>query len=163
MYGRKITDGLRAGTPLHMYLPGPHCGVWNEEALDGSPEIILCESLIDALTFWCAGFRNVTAAYGVNGFTPDHWAAFRKYGTRKVYLAYDRDEAGDRAAEGLGAELVAAGLSCARASASVSRDDMDQRVHTADRSGGPHQARVYTEMLRSASRQLPPPRTHGPC
>ena len=114
MYGRKITDGLRAGTPLHMYLPGPHCGVWNEEALEGSAEIILCESLIDALTFWCAGFRNVTAAYGVNGFTPDHWAAFRKYGTRKVYLAYDRDEAGDRAAEGLGAELVAAGLSCAR-------------------------------------------------
>ena len=114
LYGRKITDGLRVGTPLHMYLPGPHCGVWNEEALEGSPEIILCESLIDALTFWCAGFRNVTAAYGVNGFTPDHWAALKKYGTQRVLLAYDRDEAGDRAAEGLGMELVAAGLSCAR-------------------------------------------------
>jgi DNA primase len=33
IYGRKITGGLRAGTPLHMYLPGPHKGVWNEEAL----------------------------------------------------------------------------------------------------------------------------------
>ena len=33
MYGRKITPGLREGTPLHMYLPGPHRGVWNEEAL----------------------------------------------------------------------------------------------------------------------------------
>ena len=52
LYGRKITDGLRVGTPLHMCLPGPHCGVWNEKALDGSPEIILCESLIDALPFW---------------------------------------------------------------------------------------------------------------
>lgn len=114
MYGRKITDGLRVGTSLHMYLPGPHCGIWNEEALEGSPEIILCDSLIDALTFWCAGFRNVTAAYGVNGFTPDHWAALKNYGTKRVLLAYDRDEAGDRAAEGLGAELVAAGLSCAR-------------------------------------------------
>ena len=56
----------------------------------------------------------MTAACGVNGFTPDHWAAFRKYGTRKVYLAYDRDETGDRGADGLGAELVAAGLRCAR-------------------------------------------------
>src|SRR6516164_6083688 len=61
MYGRKITPGLREGTPLHLYLPGPHQGVWNELALQVSKEIILCESLIDALTFWCAGFRNVTA------------------------------------------------------------------------------------------------------
>jgi DNA primase len=63
MYGRKITAGLRAGTPLHTYLPGPHRGVWNEAALVASREIILYESIIDALTFWCAGFRNVTAAY----------------------------------------------------------------------------------------------------
>ena len=63
-----------------------------------SQEIILCESLIDALTFWCAGFRNVTASYGVSGFTDDHRAAFRKYDTRKVIIAYDRDEAGETAA-----------------------------------------------------------------
>ena len=28
VYGRKITDGLRAGTPLHLYLPGPQRGVF---------------------------------------------------------------------------------------------------------------------------------------
>ncbi len=57
MYGRKITPNLREGTPLHLYLPGLHQGVWNEAALIASKEIILCEALIDALTFWCAGFR----------------------------------------------------------------------------------------------------------
>jgi len=30
MYGRKITPGLRPGTPLHLYLPGARRGVWNE-------------------------------------------------------------------------------------------------------------------------------------
>ena len=50
MYGRQITERLRPGTPLHMYLPGPHKGVWNEESLVVSKEIILCESLIDAPT-----------------------------------------------------------------------------------------------------------------
>ena len=40
----------------HLYLPGAHRGVWNEEALVASKEIILCEALIDALTFWCAGY-----------------------------------------------------------------------------------------------------------
>ena len=81
MYGRKITPNLRAGTPDHLYLPGPHRGVWNEAALMASKEIILCEALIDALTFWCAGYRNVTTSYGVNGFTEEHRAAFQKHGT----------------------------------------------------------------------------------
>jgi DNA primase len=72
MYGRKITPNLREGTPNHLYLPGEHRGVWNEESLIASKDVILCEALIDALTFWCAGFRNVTASYGTNGFTADH-------------------------------------------------------------------------------------------
>ena len=115
MYGRKITAGLRAGTPLHTYLPGPHRGVWNEEALllcskEDSKEIILCESIIDALTFWCAGFRNVTAAYGVNGFTEDHKAAFSKHRIKNVWIAYDRDEAGDQAAGRLKEELAGMGI-----------------------------------------------------
>ena len=71
MYGRKIRSDLKAGTPLHLYLPGPHRGVFNVEALRASKTVILCEALIDALTFWCAGFRNVTSAYGIEGFTPE--------------------------------------------------------------------------------------------
>ena len=90
LYGRKITPGLRKGTPLHLYLPGPHRGVWNVEALQASREVILCESLLDALTFWCAGYRNVTAAYGTEGMTPDHWRAFERYETERVLIAYDR-------------------------------------------------------------------------
>jgi hypothetical protein len=88
----------------------PHRGVWNEEALLASREIILCESVIDALTFWCAGLRNVTTSYGVNGFTEDHRAAFQQHGTRNVWIAYDRDEAGDTAAERLKEELSGMGI-----------------------------------------------------
>ncbi|HYA16775.1 MAG TPA: CHC2 zinc finger domain-containing protein [Bryobacteraceae bacterium] len=114
MYGRKIGSNLTKGTPLHLYLPGPHRGVWNEEALEASKEVILCEALIDALTFWCAGYRNVTASYGVNGFTDDHRAAFGRYGVKRVYLAYDRDAAGDQAASALADELMASGIECFR-------------------------------------------------
>jgi len=114
MYGRKVTPNLREGTPLHLYLPGPHRGVWNEEALQASKDIILCESLIDALTFWCAGFRNVTASYGVSGFTDDHRRAFQKHGTQRIYIAYDRDEAGDKAAATLADELMSMGIECYR-------------------------------------------------
>jgi DNA primase catalytic core len=114
MYGRKITPGLREGTPLHLYLPGPHRGLWNEAALAVSREIILCEALIDALTFWCAGFRHVTTSYGINGFTDEHRAALKKYGTKKIYIAYDRDDAGEGAAQELAEELLAMGIDCYR-------------------------------------------------
>jgi len=114
MYGRKITARLREGTPLHLYLPGEHRGVWNEEALIASKEIILCEALIDALTFWVAGHRNVTASYGVNGFTADHRAAFAQHGTERVYIAYDNDEAGNKAAAKLAEELMQMGIECFR-------------------------------------------------
>jgi DNA primase catalytic core len=114
MYGRKVNDHLREGTPMHLYLPGPHRGVFNLEAFENSKEIILCEALIDALTFWCAGHRNVTASYGVEGFIEDHRAALRKYGTERVYVAYDRDDAGDRAAEKLATELAEMGIEVMR-------------------------------------------------
>jgi len=114
MYGRKITGRLREGTPLHLYLPGPHRGVWNLGALKAHTEIILCEALIDALTFWCAGYRNVTSSYGVEGFTADHLAAFKQYGTQRVLIAYDRDDAGERAAEALAKKLMSAGIDCFR-------------------------------------------------
>jgi DNA primase catalytic core len=114
VYGRKIRDDLREGTAYHLYLPGPHQGVWNIEALKGTKEVILCEALIDALTFWCAGYRNVTASYGVEGFTPDHLAAFKRYGTERVLIAYDRDDAGERAAQGLSEKLLSEGIDCYR-------------------------------------------------
>ncbi|WP_038235477.1 toprim domain-containing protein, partial [Xenorhabdus szentirmaii] len=110
LYGRKITDRLRAGTPLHLYLPGAHGGVWNEAGLAGSASVILCESLIDAMSFWCAGYRQVTCSYGVHGFTDAHRAAFRQHDIRQVHIAYDNDRAGNEAAARLAAELQLAGL-----------------------------------------------------
>jgi DNA primase catalytic core len=116
VYGRKITEGLRAGTPLHLYLPGPHRGVWNFPGIATAPdgEVILCEALIDALTFWCAGYRNVTASYGADGFTEAHLAAFRAHGVRRVLIAYDRDAAGDRGAAVVAERLAAAGIASGR-------------------------------------------------
>ena len=113
-YGRKINDNLRAGTPKHLYLPGPHRGVLNREGIEGQAEVILCEALLDALTFWAAGYRNVTSCYGVNGFTDELLATLKSCGTQRVLIAFDRDEAGDRAAEALAKQLMSAGLDCFR-------------------------------------------------
>ncbi|MEO0443341.1 MAG: toprim domain-containing protein [Pseudomonadota bacterium] len=104
-FGRKMLDNLRAGTPKHLYLPGDHDGVFNEAGLAHSKEVILCEALIDALTFWRHGFKNVTCSYGTNGFTDDHLALFKSLGIERVLIAYDRDDPGNKAAESLANQL----------------------------------------------------------
>ncbi len=117
VYGRKITEGVNP--PLHLYLPGPHKGVWNVRGLlngqvCGQAEVILTEALIDAMTFWCAGWRNVTAAYGVEGLTEDHLEAFKRLGVKRVLIAFDRDDAGERGAVKAAERLMAAGIGCCR-------------------------------------------------
>ena len=101
VYGRKIQGGkLRKGTAQHLYLPGPHAGVFNRDGLIGD-EIILCESLIDALTFWRWGFKAVTSSYGVSGFTDELLQCLIDKHIKRVLIAYDRDDAGNQAAEKL--------------------------------------------------------------
>lgn len=121
VYGRKLRDDLRPGTPKHLYLPGPHAGVFNlggvveaGQRAPGSREVILCEALIDALTFWVHGFTNVTSAFGIEGFTDDILQALKASGIERVLIAYDRDEPGERAAEKLAPRLIAEGLEVLR-------------------------------------------------
>ncbi|MGL5850614.1 MAG: toprim domain-containing protein [Phycicoccus sp.] len=116
VYGRKVAEHwLRAGTPLHLYLPGPHAGVLNAAGLAaGVDELIVCESVIDALSLWCSGFRHVTAAYGTSGWTSDHDALVERLAVKRVLVAFDADEAGDRGAANVARALAARGMECYR-------------------------------------------------
>ena len=113
IYGRR-TERKQSTGIYHLYLPGPHIGIFNSEAFKGSREIILCESVIDALSFWCNGFKNVTTIYGTQGFTEELQKAFIDYKTQKVYIAYDRDEAGERATERDAKWFLEKGIECFR-------------------------------------------------
>jgi hypothetical protein len=50
----------------------------------------------------------------VDGFTDDHRAAFRKHATQKVYIAYARADADEKAAQQVAEELLAMGIECYR-------------------------------------------------
>jgi DNA primase catalytic core len=109
IYGRKITQALRKGTPNHLYLPGPHAGIWNAAALDAK-EVILCEAPLDALTFYVRGIENVTFIFGTKGFTGELLDALVSNKIERVKIAYDADEAGDSATERDAEMLTAKGI-----------------------------------------------------
>lgn len=98
MYGRRIFTSKNVGISNHLYLPGKHLGIWNEEDAFEKKELILCESILDALTFWENGIRNVTCSYGIEGFTETLFERILEKQTRKIYIAYDADAAGDKGA-----------------------------------------------------------------
>ena len=105
VYGRKILGKkLRKGTPIHLYLPGKHEGVFNLEGVQGD-EVILCESIIDALTFWRWGFKHVTTSYGTSGFTDELLNVLVDRNIKRVLIAYDRDESGNASAEKVAKKL----------------------------------------------------------
>ncbi len=96
--------------------------------MKAASEIILCEALIDAMTFWCAGFRNVIAAFGVNGFNREHLEALQYHGVKRVLIAFDRDEAGDRGAANVSADLLEAGIEAWRVQFPPGMDANDYAV-----------------------------------
>ncbi|MCI8331421.1 MAG: DNA primase [Clostridiales bacterium] len=63
----------------------------------GTEHMILCEGYMDVIALHAAGFENAVATLGT-AITPDQARLLKRY-TKKVYIAYDSDAAGQRAAE----------------------------------------------------------------
>jgi DNA primase catalytic core len=101
LYGRRITDGETA----HLYLSGPRRGVFNFQAAKRSKSTILTESIIDAVTLYNAGFKDVIPCYGVNGFTKDQIDLLTRSQVKEVYICFDKDDAGTEGAEKIAAQL----------------------------------------------------------
>ena len=100
LYGRKTRSDLRRGTPLDMHMANERRGMWNVEAFRAGNEIIVCAGLWDALTFWNAGYRNVTCVFDT--LTDDHLTAFHEFGIKRVLLT---DET-------IAPRLLEAGIDC---------------------------------------------------
>jgi DNA primase catalytic core len=110
LYGR----GMK--TARHCYLPGPLRGIVNFQAARSSSEIVLTESILDALSFYQAGIRTAIPIYGTNGFTQEHLDLLKREKVSRVVLALDGDDPGRKATEALKEKLLAAGVAVSIAS-----------------------------------------------
>jgi len=94
----------------HLYLSGKRRGVFNPAGAKETEEIILTESVIDALAMWSIGIRNVTCAYGVNGLTAEIINHLAESRVKKVVLMLDADESGREAIGKFTEKLSAIGI-----------------------------------------------------
>jgi DNA primase len=110
LYGRRIDPKAPKGN-RHLYLARPLAGIFNAAALT-SREIILTESILDALTFIRHGMTATTCAFGTANFTAEIFEAIRAAKVESVRLAFDADEAGQTAENEAARRLQAVGIEC---------------------------------------------------
>ena len=97
-YGRRIRPDAKVP---HLYLPGPRQGVLNWQSLKTSPSVTVAESVLDALSLWQAGLREVTCVYGAQGLTDDLKELVQQFEVRELTLCLDGDAAGQAASQRL--------------------------------------------------------------
>lgn len=110
LYGRR-TDPKAPKEMRHLYLARPLAGVFNASSLTGR-EIVLTESILDALTFIKNGMENATCTFGTANFTEEIFEAIRTAKIESIRLAFDADEAGETATTQAAARLQAIGIEC---------------------------------------------------
>jgi DNA primase len=131
IYGRSIKDD--SNYP-HLYLSGKHKGVFNAKASKVYAEIILTESIIDALSLIKMGFQNVQACYGVNGFTDEHLEKLKEDNVRLVTIAFDNDDPGEKAADKLKDNLLKEGFAV-KIISPINQKDWNQALTQLDGKG----------------------------
>jgi len=147
LYGRGVK------TDRHCYLPGPLRGVVNFQAARVSEEVILAESILDALSFLQAGISTAIPLYGTNGFTSDHLDTLKREGVRRAILALDNDDAGRKASDSIQKKLTAAGLSVRVASFPAGVKDANELL--VSRNGDASDA--FRQVLDAAEPRPPTP------
>ena len=95
LYGRHIQERR------HLYLKGPHRGIFNQTHAMSSKRIFITEGIIDALSLIKLGLKETIALYGTNGFTPEHENLLKNPSTEEIFLCLDNDPAGLKAAQDL--------------------------------------------------------------
>ena len=148
LYGR----GMRAAR--HCYLPGPLRGVLNFQAARLSPEVVLTESIFDALSFHQAGISIAIPIYGVNGFTSDHLDLLKREGVKRVILALDNDDAGRKGTDALKGKLEAVGITVGALSFPEEIKDANELLVSRNGDAG----EVFRQLLDTAENVSPPSR-----
>lgn len=113
VYGHKLRDDLRTGTATEVWLNETD-GVLNPTGLVENGKVILTGSVLDTLTWWSAGHRNVTTTCGKGSIPTAVRDLLVARKIRSVAVALRRDDDGEKAFEAISEELRALGVEIVR-------------------------------------------------
>ena len=152
VYGRKTSNKL-AGSSLHTWL-AERCGLFNGHVFTNCAELILTDSVLNGMSFWCAEMPNVTCTFGLTAMHGDLVSAIEAPHIKRVYLAQRNTAGGDNAAAEAAKILSAMNVELLRVKLPWDQDANDVLVsHGAARLKSlVETAQPYTEQKTAVSR-----------
>jgi DNA primase len=146
LYGRNIADNAKVP---HLYLAGPRTGILNRAAAKHSRSVFLTESIIDALTLYDRGYKNVIPIYGVNGLTDAHLKLLQKR-VKSIHIVFDADDPGRKAADSVSSKLEEKGIECH----SVTLPEKDVNIYFKS-----HSPRQFEKLLKQGHPSIDSPQS----
>ena len=125
VYGRKLNSYDKRGHGSHRWLHAEPQGVFNEASLAAGPELILTDSVLNALSFWCADYRQVTCTLWSSTLNSALLEAIEQAQLTRVLLAQRNTVEGDQAAAGAAKLLQTRGIETRRLHLPVKQDAND--------------------------------------
>ena len=108
-YGRRLSPDAKIP---HLYLPGPKRGVLQWQALKRGGRVYVAESVLDALSLWEAGQRDVSCVYGAGFLHSDLETLLGRLGPQEVVFTLDGDQAGQAGVQKMSQRLAQRGIHC---------------------------------------------------
>jgi len=109
-YGRRITPKLPSGMVYHVHWNNEQALFFNQPTMLDEKTLILCKNPIEALSWWCHGFKNVVSLMGAHSFSQAHILKLKQHSIREIILAFGSSQEELEAARMIAAELCYAGV-----------------------------------------------------
>lgn len=104
IYGRSTESNQ------HLYLKGKRRGIVNPIGAKNTTDLIIVESVIDALALWSLGLTNVTGIYGTQGLIDELIDHLKECRVKELILMLDNDSPGRNATTKIAKRLQSSGF-----------------------------------------------------
>ena len=111
-YGRRVTPKLKAYSVYHVHWLTDETVFFNQNVLSCSKSAILCKTPLEALTWWCSGFKHIVALMGSMSFGDRHMQALKLSHVRDLYIAFGSTPAEISAARSIAIQVAKNGIYC---------------------------------------------------
>ena len=133
LYGRKVRNDLRKGTPLHLFLHEHPPSAWMLDSKNADSDIlVITSSVTDALSWWVAGLHGVLVVPVMMASAGDMKTALGDRKVDRAVIAFGRNKEGEAAAATLASLLAELGMDVHRTVFPAGADANDLLLKDAD-------------------------------
>jgi DNA primase len=87
-YGRRITPKLKASSVYHVHWFSEGTLFFNGAVINQYDQAILCKTPLEALVWWCAGFKHAFALMAHRAFSATHLQALKRSNVKELFIAF---------------------------------------------------------------------------